>query len=181
MKLRKAGSLSVIFMSLLLVACSPNDKGEAKPPSNPGQTLSEELGRPEIRVGIEGKEEVTRAVRDKSCWEEEGKECNLQPHDPEELVKGNPTIIVHQEDKISINKINSDINTPDAIWNIDELEIIQHFKGEETKVETIDTENGYHTFKAPQEPGRYYFSAILRWNGEIKGEAIFAFSFVVKE
>ncbi|MDW0114943.1 hypothetical protein QT711_17320 [Sporosarcina saromensis] len=177
--------LLMVSLFLLLFGCSPNDEGEAKLPGDTEQTLSETLERPEIFVGIKDPEEeggVTYAIRDKSCWEEEGMECNnLQPHDPEELVKGYPTMIVHQEDEISISKLNSDFNTPDAIWDIDELEIIQHFKGEETTVETVDENNGRHTFKAPQEPGRYFFSAILRWNGEIKGEAIFAFSFFVKE
>lgn len=179
------GFLFLASLSLLLFGCSPNDIGEAKLPGDTEQTLSETLERPEIFVGINGAKEeggVTYAIRDKSCWEEEGKECNnLQPHDPEELVKGYPTMIVQQEDELVITKLNSSFNTPDAIWDIDELEIIQHFKGEETTVQTVDENNGSHTFKAPQEPGRYYFSAILRWNGEIKGEAIFAFSFLVKE
>lgn len=176
--MRNKGFLLLAFISLLLVACSPNDKGEAKLPGDTEQTPSSDLGRPpDIRVG--SKTDVTATVRDKYCWENTEKDCSLQPHNPEELVSGNSAMVVHPGDEISIGMVVSDSTTPRELWSIDELEIIQHFKGEESKVDAINTND--HSFQAPQEAGRYYFSAILRWNGDIKGEAIYAFSFFVKE
>ena len=56
-----------------------------------------------------------------------------------------------------------------------QIELIQVYKGENSQVE----HNG-KSFNAPEEPGRYYYSAIVKYTGDIKGEASFAFALIVK-
>ena len=48
--------------------------------------------------------------------------------------------------------------------------------GEMKEAEVVDNQ-----IKAPLNEGRYYMSVKAIWNGEVKGEAIYAFSLSVKE
>ena len=57
----------------------------------------------------------------------------------------------------------------------DKVELIQIGKDGESTFEVINQQ-----FTAPKEKGVYYYSAILTWDGDLKGKAIYAFSLSVR-
>lgn len=167
------GLIAAILIGLLLGGCS-----EEKPVVEEPQ-LSEEnrqaLGKPpEFSVSISGNE--FPAVWDKYCWEDDEKTCSLQPHPPEEVIKvynstSNPKAKLGEE-------ISFHLNTPPESPLFKQpysIEIIQFYENEEINVEIIDKK-----MLAPIEKGKSYYSAILRWDGDLKGEAIYAFSLMVR-
>lgn len=175
-KLTKTSILFLGLLIILLTACSPNDKAEIKPPAEPSGTLSQELGKPQdLWVGVSKDDNITSVALGKYCWEEKEKTCNLEPGKPDELLRGHFSTTVKQGEKIDLRLTISDSTIPDELRTIDKIELIQFYKDEETPVEIVNNH-----FIAPEEPGRYYYSATLRWEGEIKGEANYAFSFSVQ-
>lgn len=165
-----------VLIAIFLVACSPNDTIKEKPPSDPLPTISQEIGRPPDLVVVPVFEDkVTSVILGKYCWEEVDKICNIVPGEPDELVKGHSSMSVKAGDKIRLVLNTSNPSLPKHLLDIDKINLVQFYKGEETIVEVVDKQ-----FAAPQEPGKYYYSATLRWEGEIKGEANYAFSFAVQ-
>lgn len=168
-------ALTVLFTTFL-VACSPNDTIKEKPPSDPLPADSEDIGRPpDLGVYPVIEDKVTSVVLGKYCWEKEDKACNIVPDEPEDLVEGHSSMFVKAEDKIRLVLSTSNSSLPIHLLDIDIVDLVQFYKGEETIVEVINKQ-----FSAPQEPGKYYYSATLTWEGDIKGVANYAFAFTVK-
>lgn len=174
--LKRASTLFLGLLIILLTACSPNDTSEINTPIESPLTLSQELGKPQdLWVGVSRDDNITSVALGKYCWEEEGKSCNIEPGKPDEILRGHFSMTVRQGDKIDLNLTVSNSTIPDELRSIDKIELIQFYKDQETPVQVVDNH-----FIAPEEPGRYYYSATLKWEGEIKGEANYAFSFSVQ-
>ena len=163
----------LIACNFFSVSCSPNDKIKEKPRSDPPPTISQEIEKPpELHVAHAIEDKVTPVVLGKYCWVEEGKTCNIEP---EELLEELVSMPVEQGDKIRLVLTTSTPSYPDELSSIDKIDLVQFYKGEETIVELVNKQ-----FAAPQEPGKYFYSATLRWKGDIKGKANYAFAFRVK-
>ena len=79
-----------------------------------------------------------------------------------------------QESKVSFSFT---VSGADRLYltNPEKIELIQIGKDEESTFEVTNKQ-----FTAPKEKGVYYYSAILTWDGDLKGEAIYAFSLSVR-
>ena len=121
-------------------------------------------------------DQTVSGTMDKYCWEVEGKTCALEATPPEELLQGMTPISVDQGEKISFSLPHHiRLNSVTELLQPHKIELIQTKKDETSTFEVTNKE-----FTAPNEKGVYYYSAILTFDGDIKGEAIYAFSLSVR-
>ncbi|WP_339252333.1 hypothetical protein NSQ43_01135 [Sporosarcina sp. FSL W8-0480] len=170
---------SVLFFILfLLTACSQTDKSfENQPGGAPIQTTKQNFGKPDLQVGIDSG--VTMAIIDKYCWEDENKTCNIEPDKPHDLLLGAFSLTVPAGEEIRF-RINAKSFEELVLKDMDSVTMTQFFKSEESQIEVPVGEDGNRSFIAPNEKGRYFYSGLIRWDSEVKGEASFAFSIIVK-
>ena len=118
---------------------------------------------------------TTEVKLDKYCWEKGDKKCNIEPDHPKELVNGISPLKVNQGGIITFNANLNNPSIPTYAQKLDNIEIVQYGKGEESTVEVTGK-----TMTAPMEEGMYYYSVTVRWDGETKGEAVYSFSASVR-
>ena len=170
--MRKSKILISILIGIFLVGCTENEVVKEEPVVDPPQ----EIGKPFDFYVLDENSTGYDAILDTFCWEEEevDKTCSLEPTPPNELLKRETHISLTRESKVSFSFPASD---SDRIYltNPEKIELIQIGKDGESTFEVIDKQ-----FTAPKEKGVYYYSAILTWDGDLKGEAIYAFSLSVR-
>ncbi|MDN4606233.1 hypothetical protein [Sporosarcina highlanderae] len=168
----------ILFLFLLLTACSQTDKNHENPTGGePIQKTKQDFGKPVLHIGVDAG--VTMAIIDKYCWEVEGKTCSIVPDKPHDLLLGKFSLTVPKGQEISF-RIGARSFEELVLNDMESVTMTQFFKSEESEVEVPEDEDGSRSFIAPNEPGRYFYSGLIRWDSEVKGEASFAFSIVVK-
>ncbi|MDW0115304.1 hypothetical protein QT711_19320 [Sporosarcina saromensis] len=175
--MRRIVFISFLVMFLLLMsACSTEKTKEVPSPSEESLEESGYTGMPPT-PGVTVNNDVASIRRDRSCWEKPDKKCNIvHVEDFSSLLSGTRTMRVTPGEEILFS-LPTNPGVPNELRGLDNIEIdlIQFFKGEESYVE-----HDGKSFNAPQEPGKYYYSAVVKWIGDIKGEASYAFSILVK-
>ena len=164
----------IVIFGLLLYGCS-DDKPVVEEPHSPQELNLTTLKPPMLHVSASAGKKSTFVELGKYCWEEGDKICAIERNDPQELLLGLSAMSIEQGQKISFGFSTSSATYPDQLIEIDKIELVQFYKSEESDVEVIGRD-----FNAPEEKGRYYYLAKLRWDGEITGEANFAFSLSVQ-
>lgn len=165
--------LTVLFM--ILTACS-KEKEEPKPPDKEIEEVGGHTGElPDFRVFTTNESAMVVLVN--NCWEKVEETCHLEHQPPQEHLRGIKKLFVEPGQKVNLTLSTSNPSLPKELWSMDfvETDLVQFYEDEESNVET-----DIRSFLAPQEPGKYYYSIILKWTGDIKGEANYAFSLVVK-
>ena len=129
-----------------------------------------------MSICISGDQTVA-GIEDKYCWEVEGKTCELEATPPKERLQlqGEQPMRLDQGEKITFSLSASNPNSLTELLQPDKIELIQTKKDEISTFEVTNRE-----FTAPNEKGIYYYSAIFTFDGDIKGEAIYAFSLSVR-
>ncbi|MBD7985394.1 hypothetical protein H9649_12410 [Sporosarcina sp. Sa2YVA2] len=173
---------SKVFITLLstllltLTACSDEKPTKVQLPVEESQDEGTYTGNLPT-LGIHNKNGAASVRRDRSCREKQNEECNItHVEDVSNLLSGTRTMQVTPGEEISFSMptnpgVPMELN---GLKNI-EIDLVQIHKGEQLVVE----HNG-ESFNAPQEPGRYNYSAVVKWIGDIKGEASYAFAIIVK-
>ena len=174
----------VLLIGALLVGCVDDEKDEEEVvqlPRESTEPIAASKGitiRPEISIVINENETslpaTVRSIRDKFCWESEEKQCSLEPTPSRELLEHEQSTRVRPEEDLTFRfsrpKEDFDFPKPDSFKiYVDEDE-------EMKEAEVVDNQ-----IKAPLNEGRYYMSVKAIWSSEVKGEAIYAFSLLVKE
>jgi hypothetical protein len=163
----------LILTGIILIGCSKTV--EENLPKEPPKVISNGIENPPIFRIVSG-DHGTPGTLDKYCWEEEEKTCALEATPPKERLKGIHPIRLDQEEKITFSLSTSELNSAtEQLIQPDKIELIQTKNDEESTFEVKNKE-----FTAPNEKGIYYYSAILTFDGDIKGEAIYAFSLSVR-
>ena len=171
----KTKIISLILISIFLVGCTKNVEEDL--PKEPPMKISNEIGNPP-NIFIVFDDHGTPVTLDKYCWNEEenDKTCSIEPTPPEELLRGETHLSVAQGAELSFSfpapYPSSSATEP---LQPDKIELIQTKKDETSTFEVKNDE-----FKAPNEKGVYYYSTILTFYEDIKGEAIYAFSLSVR-
>ena len=169
--MKKVKIILIILIGIFLVGCSENDIIEEVIPEEPTEEL---LSSPDVSLHVG--DLTINGTLDRYCWEEGGTTCSLEPTSPKERLKEERPLRVNPEVKVNIIIGTSDpLLFPIELLTPDNIELIQTNKDEKT---TIEVEN--KQFTAPKEEGDYYYSAIFTWDGDQKGQAIYAFSLWVK-
>ncbi len=160
-----------MLIGIFLVGCSV--KEEVKEESL--VDTPQEIGKP-FDFGVHNENSAYGGIIDTYCWdqEEDDKTCSIEPTPPQELLKGETHMSVAQEAEVSFSFIASD---KDRLYltSPEEFVLIQTGKDEESTFEVINQK-----FTAPKGKGVYYYSAILTWDGDLKGKAIYAFSLSIR-
>jgi len=170
--LRKIKIILAILIGILLVGCTKNIEEDL--PKEPLEETSKEIGNPPEVALISGTLGIPLTL-DKYCWEEEGKTCALEATPPKELLQEKHPIRLDQGEKVTFSLSASNPNSLTEFLQPDKIELIQTKKDEISTFEVTNKE-----FTAPNEKGIYYYSAILTFDGDIKGKAIYAFSLSVR-
>lgn len=167
----KTKILFIILIGIFLVGCSKNDVIEEEPLVD----SSQEIGQP-FDISVHDGDQTNNLKLDSFCWaeEEEDKTCSIEPRPPHELLQGATHLSVEKGANISLS-----LRTSDPSWlyllSPEKIDLVQIHKGEKSTFEVTSKQ-----FFAPKEKGVYYYSAILTWDGDQKGEAIYAFSLSVR-
>lgn len=173
--MRKTKIILLILIGIFLVGCSKNVEEDL--PKEPIEETSIEIGNPP-NVYIVFDDHGTPVTLDKYCWDEEenDKTCSIEPTPPEELLRGQTHLSVAQGAELSFSlPAPYPSSSATELLQPDKIELIQTKKDEKSTIEVTNKE-----FTAPNEKGVYYYSAILTFDGDIKGEAIYAFSLSVR-
>jgi hypothetical protein len=180
---KKCYVLLLVMIGITLVGCAENPAliglEEVKKPSEISEPEEEQNDEVVYRkkspadFDVSTPEVGISAVLDKYCWESEEKTCSIEPSDVQKLVEGYVPLDAEKGQLITYRQA-IDIERPD-FPKFDELRIIQYRMQGEKEVKLV--ENG---FLAPEEEGKYYYLVHLKWNGDLVGEAYYAFSLYVK-
>lgn len=172
--MKRWGIILSVLLGLTMAGCS-DDKPVEEESHLPLESNLTMLKPPLLSVDAGGA--GTHVELGKYCWEEEDKTCNIEPNNPQELLIGLTSMTVEPGQQISFGFgfIETDPPYPRQLLEIDKIKLVQFYKSEESEVEVIG-----RNFTAPQEKGRYYYLAKLRWDGEISGEANYAFTYSVQ-
>lgn len=162
----------MILIGIFLVGCAKNVEEDL--PKEPLEETSKEIGNPP-NVNLYSGDQTVAGTEDIYCWEAEGKTCTLEATPPEERLQGIHPMRVDQGEKITFSLSASNLNSLTEILLPNKIELIQTKKDETSTFEVTNRE-----FTAPNEKGIYYYSAIFTFDGDIKGEAIYAFSLSVR-
>lgn len=150
-------------------------------PGEPTEPIEASKGitiRPEISIVINENETnlpaTVRSIRDKFCWESEEKQCSLEPTPSKALLEHEQSTRVRPEEDLTFrfSRPMEDFDFPKP----DSFKVYVDEDGEMKEAEVVDNQ-----IKAPLNEGRYYMSVKAIWSSEVKGEAIYAFSLLVKE
>ena len=161
-----------MILGIFLIGCSKNVEEDL--PKKPIEETSIEVGNPpEVIIG--SVELGTQATLDKYCWEEKRKTCALEATPSKEILQGRRRIRLNQGEKVIFSLAASKPPSLTELLQPNKIELIQTKNDEEYTFEVKNKE-----FTAPNEKGIYYYSAILTFDGDIKGEAIYAFSLSVR-
>lgn len=175
MKLYGILGLFLISLFTMLAACSDDSREEAEQPGGFDETAGHTEELPIFYI-VNSKEEGYNPYLITNCWDADEKECQLTPQKPHDYLLGTPTMSVKSKESVIFTLAANSTSFPEELRSIDkvDIELIQYFKGEETNVEVER-----NSFTPPDVPGRYFYSIVLKWTGEIKGEANYAFAIVV--
>ncbi|MUK89363.1 hypothetical protein GMD78_13425 [Ornithinibacillus sp. L9] len=165
----------MFLLAILLVGCFSEDSAKEESPSKPPETQNKNLTPPHFQphTGVDS----AAGILDKYCWENDEKNCSIEPNPPDEVLLDrqlSPMKVVPEEE-ISLSVSTSDIPQNNDIFNPTQIELIEHKTQEKTEVSLTDM-----TMTAPSEKGRYYYTAILRWDNSLQGEAAYAFEILVQ-
>jgi len=167
----------LVVTGIILFGCAENpaliginEEVSGSPESEETQLVSKPPS-----VDIYNVEGSTFVVLDVYCWKEESL-CSIEPNEPEELLYGKPPLQTRPGQGISLLLSTDSIPETDHIYFPDEMELIQMKLGERKEVEIDDG-----VIIAPMEPGRYYYSLKLQWDGELQGQAYYVFGVNVRE
>ncbi|GKV56189.1 hypothetical protein NCCP2222_21360 [Sporosarcina sp. NCCP-2222] len=154
----------------MLSACTEDNRVETPDKEKPG--ISETiLLKPEIYLTIGNA--ALSTIYDKHCWEDAETSCALTPTPAQELLKYEPANKLDANDKFSISFIRSveygNFPQPSS------YEVDIHKDGE-----IIPVDMNYDTLNETLPTGRYNMSVRAIWEGEVNGEAIYAFLLSVK-
>ncbi|SHF71065.1 hypothetical protein [Ornithinibacillus halophilus] len=165
-----------------VVGCS-NDEEESPTPEKEEETeQSDETTWKEPPPHVFGDSENGgnfMAIRDTYCWgEEDGEACTRTPKHPSETTEGIRAMVVSKGEKI-----NYSINImPGSLPNPNQMVVTQFYLNEEEGEVIGSVEHDWvGEFEAPEEGGRYHYIIHAKWDGEVVGEAYYAFSMIVKE
>lgn len=184
-----------LLIGILLIGCSKNDTIEDKLlidlpektddientpsdtnnelPSDSSKEVDIERARP-LELMVTSGDNTTGVRLDKYCWEKGEKKCNIEPDHPKELLEGLPPLKVKPGGIIDFDMNTMHPSIPFDARGLDNIEIIQYRKNEKSAYEvTGKNKTAYMT--APMEEGLYYYSVIVRWDGDTKGEAVYGF------
>lgn len=143
------------------------------------QESNEVIGNPPA-LSVIAQNVSTFALLDTFCWNNEESTCVAEPDQPQKVVEKSgqagggvqSPVISKQGGNItfaSSSTLEGDFTSPDN------FDVLQVYKGEESVVEVTG-----NIMMAPTEKGRYFYSVTARWDGDVKGEAIYVFSLLVK-
>ncbi|WP_047984986.1 hypothetical protein [Ornithinibacillus californiensis] len=177
----------MIFICVGLFGCAENPALISNNPSSVEKAQSSTEVETEERVirlpyvavyyETETESDSSAVFEDVWCWKEE-ENCSLEPSSPIDIFNegGWPPLQVKPGEEFSITIAGNDITDPEHLTNPDKIEAIQYKWGEEGK--KVDVRNRQIT--APTEKGRYYYSLKFQWDGELVGQAYFAFGINVR-
>lgn len=175
--MRRIIFISFLAMLLLLMSACSDKKTEEVSPQ--GVVLQGETDYPKKipHFGVTTSSKAANVILDRLCWEKPNKKCDIEHvKDFDGLFLGKTTMSVTPREEIFFSH-SSPSDVPKELWGLDNIQIdlVQNFKGEKSQVE-----HDGKSFNAPEEPGRYYYSAKITWINDIKGEASYAFAVIVK-
>lgn len=158
----------LLFTALFLFGCAEDEK-ELPKEAEVDTTISL---KPVIDVSFQNA--GASAYFDKYCWEDDDKQCSLEPTLPSEFLEREKVNHVKPGEalsfRFSIPLDDLDFPQPNSF-----VAYIQ--EGDEMKPIEVNED----TVLAPQTPGKHYMSVKAIWDGDVKGEAIYAFSVYIKE
>ncbi|WP_248512305.1 hypothetical protein [Sporosarcina sp. NCCP-2222] len=168
--IKKICFFPILLFCFLLSACTEDNRVETPDKEKPG--ISETiLLKPEIYLTIGNA--ALSTIYDKHCWEDAETSCALTPTPAQELLKYEPANKLDANDKFSISFIRSveygNFPQPSS------YEVDIHKDGE-----IIPVDMNYDTLNETLPTGRYNMSVRAIWEGEVNGEAIYAFLLSVK-
>ena len=178
--MKKYNVFLLFIIGIILVGCAENpaliglkeevQEASESDESNPETTKEKKVvdSPPEVYVSFDDHAGTVRL--DVWCWKEESL-CSLEPNPPSEELYGVRPIFVKAGKVFEIIITLDGIPETDHIYNPDIIELKQIRLGEETEVEVSNKK-----ITAPTEKGRYYYSLKLQWDGEVVGQAFYAFS-----
>lgn len=166
-------SLSCSF--LFILGCTSQKASSTKPEQD---TSSQQNSPPLPTVNVYAGENPAEIILGKSCWGEGQEACTVPFEDPDGLLVDTSNTKGKVNDRISFALSSDHPESNRHLMEVDEIqfEVIQFYKGEQQKLGNVGP-----SFQGPTEPGLYQYLATLTWEGETKGQANFAFSFVFQE
>lgn len=166
--MKKGLLLYVLLTGLLFAGCADEEKNLPKEAEG-DKTISL---KPTIDVVVDGN--GAWAYYDKYCWEDADKQCSLEPTLPSEFLEREQVnhIIPGEDIRFRFSIPLEDLNFPEPDSFIAYIQ-----EGDEMKPIEVNDQ----MIQAPQTPGKHYMSVKAIWDGDVKGEAIYAFSVFIKE
>lgn len=180
--------LFLLIALLTLTACSPKPQTDVKPvqetaeQSMSGSPEKKELGRPGEFYAFSNNqaEYPSDMVLGHYCWSENGTPCTAESDDPRDLMFEKQSGRMSPGEQIQFTMAINPAwtwlseNDLDTIQGA-RIDITQIFEGVETRYENVGS-----SMDSPEEPGLYFYLATVTWDLEVKGEANYAFAFLVQ-
>ncbi|MFD2043267.1 hypothetical protein ACFSTA_02590 [Ornithinibacillus salinisoli] len=172
--MKKRGIILSVLLAFILVGCFSEDTTKEESPSEPPKNSNDNLKPPDFQAHTEG---GASGILDKYCWEDDEKTCSLEPNPPDEVLLDHQLspMKVQPGEEISFSISATKLPQNDDILKPTQIELIQQKSQEQTEVNVNDLK-----MTAPFEKGRYYYTAFVRWDNSLRGEATYAFEILVQ-